>query len=95
MVLSIAVAVGIAAPRADAGVPSPVYAPSGGIADPGIVRTNGNFYAFASGSLAPLFVGDEAGGPWSAAGHALASAGAWATSNAIWAPDAGRSPMPA
>jgi len=58
------------------------------LADPGIARTNGNFYAFATGSLAPLFVGDEAGGPWSAAGHALASAGAWATSNAIWAPDA-------
>ena len=58
------------------------------LADPGIVRTNGNFYAFTTGSLAPLFVGDEAGGPWSAAGHALASAGAWATSNAIWAPDA-------
>ena len=88
VVLSVAVAVGVAPPRADAAVPSPVYAPSGGIADPGIVRTNGNFYAFATGSLAPLSVGDEAGGPWSAAGHALASAGAWATSNAIWAPDA-------
>lgn len=41
----------VAAGQADA-APSPVYAPSGGFADPGVVRTNGNFYAFATGSLA-------------------------------------------
>src|SRR5690349_13745667 len=78
----------VATGQADAAAPSPVYAPSGGFADPGVVRTNGNFYAFATGSLVPSAVGDEAGGPWSSNGQALSSAGSWATSNSIWAPDA-------
>lgn len=72
---------------ATAAAPSPVFAPSGGIADPGIVRTGGDFYAFTTGTKAPFSRGDEAGGPWREVGPALTSAGSWADPGAIWAPD--------
>jgi beta-xylosidase len=90
-VLALATGVVFAGPAGPAGPapPSPVYAPSGGVADPGVVRTGGDFYVFATGSLVPVFRGDEAGGPWSSVGTALASPlPAWVTSGGIWAPDA-------
>lgn len=89
LALATAAVLGVPAGPAAAAAPSPVYAPSGGIADPGVVRTGGDFYVFATGPLAPVFRGDEAGGPWSSVGNALPSPlPGWVTSNAIWAPDA-------
>ena len=87
--IAVTAAVLLAPSPAAAAAPPPVFAPSGGIADPGVVRTNGDFYAFSTGTRAPLSRGDEAGGPWrDLANPALGSAAAWADPGAIWAPDA-------
>src|SRR5262245_35438464 len=84
---------GVPAGPAAAAPPSPVYAPSGEVADPGVVRTDGRFYVFATGPFAPVFRGDEAAGPWTALPNALASPlPGWVTSNGIWAPDAVQTP---
>ncbi|MBO0868174.1 MAG: family 43 glycosylhydrolase [Micromonosporaceae bacterium] len=87
-ILGLAVVPAVPSQPAAAVAPAPVYAPLGGVADPGVVRTGGDFYVFATGSDAPVYRGDQAAGPWSPAGPALTGAGAWATSNAVWAPDA-------
>lgn len=76
---------------AAAAAPGPVYSGSQ-VADPGVVRTGGNFYAFATGSKAPMFRGDEAAGPWTSLGPALAGVPGWATSGSVWAPDVVQTP---
>ncbi len=58
------------------------------MADPGVVLTGGDFIAYTTGTKAPAFQGDIASGPWVAKGSVLASLGSWASSGAIWAPDA-------
>ncbi|HEX8536266.1 MAG TPA: glycoside hydrolase family 43 protein [Cystobacter sp.] len=68
-------------------LPRPVYAPSGGFADPSVVSENGQFYGMATGSLVPSAQGTIASGPWTAQGPALTSKPAWATGGAMWAPD--------
>ncbi|HZM80462.1 MAG TPA: hypothetical protein VFC19_32400 [Candidatus Limnocylindrales bacterium] len=60
MIAAIVAAVGIAPPQAFAAAPSPVFAPANGIADPGVVRTGGDFYAFSTGTRAPVSQGDAA-----------------------------------
>jgi arabinan endo-1,5-alpha-L-arabinosidase len=87
--LGVALAVAATALPAAAAAPAPVYAPSGTqVADPGVVKTGGDFYVFTTGTKAPMYRGDEAAGPWTSLGPALASVPAWATSGTVWAPDA-------
>jgi arabinan endo-1,5-alpha-L-arabinosidase len=87
LALGVGVAIAAAPLPAMAAAPGPVYSGSQ-VADPGVVRTGGHFYAFATGSRAPMFEGDEAGGPWTSLGPALESGPGWATDGAVWAPDA-------
>lgn len=84
---------GIGLQPASAAAPQPVYAPSGGVADPGTVRHDSNFYVFATGGNAPVYRGDTASGPWSSQGPALEGVGPWAASGAVWAPDAVHTPI--
>ncbi len=58
------------------------------IADPGVVLTGGDFITYATGTKAPAFQGDVASGPWVSKGSVLSSLGSWASSGAVWAPDA-------
>src|SRR6476660_1910269 len=70
--------------------PSPVYAPANSIADPGVLRENGNFYVFSTGSKVTISRGDTASGPWSNVGPALdlSALPDWVeTGNDFWAPD--------
>ncbi|SET73323.1 glycoside hydrolase family 43 protein [Stigmatella erecta] len=67
--------------------PRPVYAPSGGFADPSVVNHNSQFYGMATGSLVPSAQGNIASGPWGAEGPALTSKPSWATGGGMWAPD--------
>lgn len=87
VLLTAGIGVAVVPLPAAAAAPAPVYS-GAQVADPGVVRTNGNFYAFATGSRAPVFQGDEAAGPWTSLGPALASVPGWATSGEVWAPDA-------
>jgi hypothetical protein len=80
----------VAAPDGWAAAPSPVYAPSGSIADPGVLRDNGGFYVYSTAAKGTVSHGDEAAGPWKNVGAALdlSDPPSWiATGNAIWAPD--------
>jgi beta-xylosidase len=87
--LAATTAVFITPPSAVAAAPSPVFAPANGIADPGVVRNGGDFYAFSTGTRAPVSRGDEAAGPWrDLADPALSSTGSWTDPGAVWAPDA-------
>ncbi|MBV1850593.1 hypothetical protein [Catellatospora tritici] len=78
-----------------AAAPTPVYAPANAIADPGVVREQGDFYVYSTGSGARVSRGDEAAGPWSGEGPALddrrralyATILSWGSDNA--APDVG------
>ena len=89
MLAVVAVVVSAAPPQAVAAPPSPVFAPANGIADPGLVLTGGDFYAFSTGTRAPVSRGDEAAGPWrDLAEPALTSTGVWADPGGVWAPDA-------
>ena len=73
---------------ASAAAPQPVYAPAGtSVADPGMVRTGGKFYAFTTGGRAPVHTAGKAAGPWSTVGPALKRLPTWADTGAIWAPD--------
>ncbi|MGW1061834.1 glycoside hydrolase family 43 protein [Micromonospora rubida] len=85
-------AVGAVAAPASAATPQPVYAPAGGIADPGVVRHNDNFFVFATGGRAPAYRGGTASGPWTSLGTVLGSVPGWAESGAVWAPDAVHTP---
>ncbi len=79
------------APASWAAGPAPVYAPSGSVADPGVLRDNGNFYVFGTGTGVPVSRGDTAGGPWSSVGPALNTSDLpdWVEQgHDIWAPDA-------
>ncbi len=73
---------------AQAAAPRPVYAPADGVADPGLVRTGNDFYAFATGTRAPRHRGEISTGPWRDRGPAMQRVGAWADSGGVWAPDA-------
>lgn len=87
-VLAAVVAVGVAAAPAAAATPQPVYAPAGGIADPGLVRQGDAFVVFATGGRGPAYRADTASGPWTDLGAVLGSVPDWAESGAVWAPDA-------
>lgn len=87
LLLGVGIAVTAVPPPAAAAAPAPVYS-GAQVADPGVVRTGGHFYAFATGTRAPVFEGDEAAGPWTSLGPALASVPGWATDGSVWAPDA-------
>jgi arabinan endo-1,5-alpha-L-arabinosidase len=76
---------------ADAAAPSPVFAPADSVADPGVLRDNGDFYVFTTGDHGTVYKGNQAGGPYTKVGGALN----WNTlpdwvdpGPAIWAPDA-------
>ncbi|WP_431908022.1 family 43 glycosylhydrolase [Micromonospora carbonacea] len=84
--------IGGGATPATAAAPQPVYAPPGGVADPGVVQHDGNFFVFATGSRAPAYRGDTASGPWVDLGAVLRTLPGWAASGAVWAPDAVRTP---
>ncbi|WFE66118.1 glycoside hydrolase family 43 protein [Micromonospora sp. WMMD714] len=88
--VAVALAAGTAAAPAAAATPQPVYAPSGGIADPGVVRHNDTFVVFATGTRAPAHRGETASGPWTALDTTLGSVPDWAENGAVWAPDAVR-----
>ena len=76
---AVMIAVIVAPAQAAAAAPPPVFAPANGIADPGVVRTGGDFYAFSTGTRAPGSRGDEAAGPWrDLRDPALSSTGPWA-----------------
>jgi arabinan endo-1,5-alpha-L-arabinosidase len=86
LVLGVGIAVAVVPLPAAAAAPAPVYV-GAQVADPGVVRTGGKFYAFATGSRAPVFRGDTAGGGWKRlAKPALASVPGWATDGGVWAP---------
>ncbi|MBB5874308.1 hypothetical protein F4553_007742 [Allocatelliglobosispora scoriae] len=72
-----------------AAAPTPVYAPSYSIADPGVYRENGDFYLYSTGSGARVSRGREAVGPWTNEGAALDldARPAWMASGDVWAPD--------
>ena len=71
-------------------VPEPVYAPSvGSAADPGVVESDGQYYAFTSGGLGQVATAPKPQGPWTALPDALSRWGDWARgTGAVWAPDA-------
>lgn len=72
---------------AQAAAPGPVYDAS--IADPGVLRVNGDFFVFSTGPKGRVSKGDTASGPWQSVGSALASVPAWVDSGPdVWAPDA-------
>ncbi|WP_212825383.1 family 43 glycosylhydrolase [Catellatospora sp. TT07R-123] len=75
-----------------AAAPTPVYAPSSSIADPGVLRENGDFYVYSTGSAVRVSRGDEAAGPWTdeGAGLDLTPRPAWMADDGIWAPDVWR-----
>ena len=77
---------------AHAAAPQPVYAPAHSIADPGVLREDGDFYAYSTGGGARVSRGDEAAGPWNAegAGLDLDPMPGWMASDDVWAPDVWR-----
>ncbi|WP_155370819.1 family 43 glycosylhydrolase [Catellatospora vulcania] len=77
---------------AHAAAPAPVYAPSAAIADPGVLRENGDFYVYSTGSGVRVSRGDEAVGPWSNTGAALDldPMPGWMANGDVWAPDVWR-----
>jgi len=75
-----------------ASVPQPVYAPASGVADPGVIRSDNDFYVYASGPRVQAHWGDTAAGSWTSLGPMLTSTGDWAASNSSWAPDAVHTP---
>jgi len=77
---------------ASAAGPSPVYAPSGAIADPGVLRVNDGFLVFSTGGRGEVSSGETAGGPWEPVGPAvdLRDPPSWVADEPIWAPDAWR-----
>ncbi|MFF0342588.1 glycoside hydrolase family 43 protein [Kribbella sp. NPDC004875] len=88
LLLAVAGALVIVSP-AEAAAPEPVYAPDNSVADPGILRSGGDFYAFTTGPNGRVSRGDTASGPWSSVGTALETAPAWMDTTAdVWAPDA-------
>ena len=84
--VTLATCLGVSLP-AGAAPPHPVYAPTGGFADPSVVSENNQFFGMATGSLVPSAQGDIASGPWTGAGPALTSKPSWATGGGMWAPD--------
>ncbi len=78
---------------AAAPVPRPVYAPTGGAADPGVVRDGNDYYAFMTGGLAHVAHAGNPRGPWVAGPDALSRWPDWASGKgAVWAPDAVHTP---
>jgi len=76
---------------AQAAAPGPVYAPDNSVADPGVLRSGGDFYAFTTGPKGRVSRGDTASGPWQSVGAALdlSTPPAWMDTSAdVWAPDA-------
>jgi len=73
-------------------VPQPVYtAPIGEAADPGVVESDGQYYAFMTGGLARVATAPTPQGPWKTLPDALSRWGDWARgTGAVWAPDAVR-----
>jgi arabinan endo-1,5-alpha-L-arabinosidase len=87
----LAVVSALVAPPATAAGPSPVYAPDGSVADPGVLRANGGFSVFSTAVDGRVSRGDTASGPWRHVGPAvdLRQPPSWVdTGKAVWAPDA-------
>ena len=72
--------------------PEPVYSPGrDAAADPGLVESDGAYYAFSTGGLAQVARARTAQGPWVSLPDALSRWGKWAAgTGAVWAPDAVR-----
>ncbi|MFT7839794.1 glycoside hydrolase family 43 protein [Saccharothrix sp. BKS2] len=93
VLLTVVSAFVLVTPPATAAGPSPVYAPEGSVADPGVLRVNGEFYVFSTAGNGRVSRGDTANGPWRQVGPAvdLSDPPSWVdTGQAVWAPDAWR-----